>query len=672
LWIAVAPARQSTVEAVKQIVSDRITQLREEIRGHEHRYYVLDEPSISDYEFDQLMRELKQLEAENPQLVTPDSPTQRVGGDPAKEFTTYRFSRPMLSLENAYSEEELRDWHRRVTQLAGTETVDYVAELKIDGLSVALIYEDGLLVKGVTRGDGTTGEVVTGNVKTIRSIPLRLSDKVSVEIRGEIYLSLKAFRQLNNEREQAGESRFANPRNAAAGSLRQLDPGIAARRPLAYYGYWVYPTRSSQSENLKWITELGLKVNPRRKLCHTIEEVLDFYRQSEQHRDDLDYEIDGIVVKVNSVDVQNKLGSTSKSPRWAIAVKFPARQATTKILNIRVQVGRTGALTPVAELEPVQLGGTTIRNATLHNEDEIYRLGVQLNDRILLERGGDVIPKVVKVVEEAADRVPFEMPSRCPVCGSEVYREEGEAVRRCLSQTCPAKLKESLLHWASRKAMKVDGLGERLVDQLVEKGFVKDVSALYKLTQDQLENLERMGAKSAENLRSEIHASRSLEFWRLLFGLGIRHVGERTAQILAREFGSIERLEQASKEELEQVHEVGPKLAESIHEFLKQPENRALIERLREAGLPMQSDEPVVTKAPQIFAGKTFVLTGTLDGMSRDQAAALIAERGGRVSSSVSKKTSYVLAGKDPGSKLDKARQLGVEILDERRFVQML
>jgi DNA ligase (NAD+) len=415
---------------VKHTVNDRIAQLREEIREHEHRYYVLDEPLISDYDFDQLMRELKQLETENPDLVTPDSPTQRVGGEPAKAFPTHRFSRPMMSLENAYSEEELRDWHRRVTQLSETDSIEYVAELKIDGLSVALIYEDGLLIKGVTRGDGTTGEVVTGNVKTIRSIPLRLKERVSVEIRGEIYLSLKAFRQLNDEREQAGEPRFANPRNAAAGSLRQLDPGIAARRPLDYYGYWIFPTEASQSENLKSITKLGLKVNPHRKLCRSIDEVLDFFRYSEAHRDDLDYEIDGIVVKVNSVELQSKLGSTSKSPRWAIAVKFPARQATTRLLNIRVQVGRTGALTPVAELEPVQLGGTTIRNATLHNEDEIQRLGVQLNDRILLERGGDVIPKVVKVVEEAPDRIPFEMPLRCPVCGSEVYREEGEAVRR--------------------------------------------------------------------------------------------------------------------------------------------------------------------------------------------------------------------------------------------------
>jgi len=386
----------------------------------------------------------------------------------------------------------------------------------------------------------------------------------------------------------------------------------------------------------------------------------------------LDYEIDGVVVKVNSVDLQARLGSTSKSPRWAIAVKFRARQATTKLVNIRVQVGRTGALTPVAVLEPVELGGTTIRNATLHNEDEIQRLGVEINDRVLLERGGDVIPKVVSVVEQTRDRIPFVMPSRCPVCGSEVYREEGEAVRRCLSQTCPAKLKESLLHWASRKAMKIDGLGERLVDQLVAKDLVHDVSDLYHLTQKELEDLERMGSKSAENLLREIDSSRSLEFWRLLFGIGIRHVGERTAQILARHFGSIENLERASKEDLEQVREIGPKLAESIYNFLRQPENRALLKRLRAAGLPMKSDVVEQPKAAQSFAGKTFVLTGTLDTMTREEAGASIAERGGRVSASVSKKTNFVVAGRDAGSKLEKARELGVQILDEPQFRAML
>src|SRR5438552_4468686 len=660
------------MSGAKHTINDRIEQLREQIREHEHRYYVLDQPLISDFEFDQLMRELQQLEHENPELITLDSPTQRVGGEPAKEFPTHKFSRPMLSLENAYSEDELKDWTRRVVQLAKTEKVDYVAELKIDGLSVSLISETGQLSEGVTRGDGRTGEVVTGNVRTIRSIPLRLHEDVSVEIRGEIFLSLKAFRQLNDEREQAGESRFANPRNAAAGSLRQLDPSIAATRPLDSYGYSIFPTLPLQSENLKWITKLGLKVNPHRKLCRSVEEILDFYRRWEEQRDDLDYEIDGVVVKVNSVEIQEKLGSTSKSPRWAIAVKFRARQATTKLLNIRVQVGRTGALTPVAQLDPVQLGGTTIRNATLHNEDEIERLGLEINDRVLIERGGDVIPKIVSVVEPAPDRIPFEMPSRCPVCGGQVYREEGEAVRRCLSQTCPAKLRESLLHWASRKAMKIDGLGERLVDQLVAKGFVHDVSDLYHLGQEQLEELERMGPKSAENLVKEIDASRSLEFWRLLFGIGIRHVGERTAQILARHFGSIERLEAASQEELEQVHEIGPKLAESIHQFFRLPENRALVERLRAAGLPMTSDGVEQPKAIQVFTGKTFVLTGTLDTMSREEAGALIAERGGRVSSSVSKKTDFVVAGRDPGSKLEKARELGVHILDEQQFRAML
>ncbi len=656
----------------KHTINNRIEQLREQIREHEHRYYVLDQPLISDFEFDQLMRELQQLEHENPELITRDSPTQRVGGEPAKEFPTHPFSRPMMSLENAYSEDELKDWARRVVQLAKTEEVDYVAELKIDGLSVSLIYENGLLSKGVTRGDGRTGEVVTGNVRTIRSIPLRLHEDVSVEIRGEIFLSLKAFRQLNDEREQAGESRFANPRNAAAGSLRQLDPSIAATRPLNFYGYSIFPTLPLQSENLKWITKLGLKVNPHRKLCRSVEEILDFYRHWEEQRDDLDYEIDGVVVKVNSIEIQEKLGSTSKSPRWAIAVKFRARQATTKLLNIRVQVGRTGALTPVAVLEPVQLGGTTIRNATLHNEDEIERLGLQINDRVLLERGGDVIPKIVSVIEQAADRRPFQMPSRCPVCGGEVYRPEGEAVRRCLSQTCPAKLKESLLHWASRKAMKIDGLGERLVDQLVEKSLVRDVSGLYRLSQEQLEGLERMGPKSAENLLRQIGVSRSLEFWRLLFGLGIRHVGERTAQILAKHFGSMQRLQNASQEELEQVVEVGPKLAESIYRFLKQPENRELIERLEAAGLPMKSDDFVPPEAAQVFEGKTFVLTGTLEGMTREEATSLIEHRGGRVSSSISKKTNFVLVGRDAGSKLDKARKLGVQILDEQQFRTML
>jgi DNA ligase (NAD+) len=652
--------------------ANRIEELRQQIREHEYRYYVLADPTVSDYEFDQLMRELQRLEMEHPDLITLDSPSQRVGGQPATEFLPHRFSRPMLSLENAYSEEELADWHRRASQLSKRESIEYVVELKIDGLSMALIYEDGVLIKGVTRGDGRTGEVVTSSIRTVRSVPLRIHENSSVEVRGEVFLSLNAFRKLNEERDEAGAPRFANPRNAAAGSLRQLDPGIVAKRQLDFYGYAMFPTKASQWENLEYIRSLGLKVNPHRKLCRSIEEVMDFCRHWEDRRDTLDYEIDGVVVKVNPTDVQEALGSTSKSPRWAVAVKFRARQATTKVVSIRVQVGRTGALTPVAGLEPVQLGGTTIRNATLHNEDEIQRLGLQINDRVLIERGGDVIPKIVSVVEEAPDRFPYQPPIHCPVCGSEVYREQGEAVRRCLSQTCPAKVKEAFLHWSGRRAMKIDGLGERLVDQLVAGGLVRDVSDLYHLKAEEIQSLERMGEKSANNLLTEINASRSLELWRLLFGLGIRHVGERTAQILAEHFGSMERLQSARQEELEQVHEIGPTLAESIHNFFRQPENLKLIERLRDAGLPMRANVMRGPEQPQVFAGKTFVLTGTLPGLSREEATELIVQRGGRVSGSVSRKTTFLLAGQDAGSKLEKARESGVEIISEEEFRKML
>ena len=655
---------------VKSIRS-RIDDLRTAIRDHEYRYYILASPTISDFDFDQLMRELQQLEKEHPDLVTPDSPTQRVGGIVTSDFPTHQFSRPMISLDNAYSTEELMDWHARVLQLSKLDSMDYVAELKIDGLSIALIYENGILSKAVTRGDGRTGEVVTGNVRTIRSVPLRLKERQSIEIRGEVFLSLAAFRQINDEREQADEARFANPRNAAAGSLRMLDPTVVAKRSLDFFGYSPIPSQETQMKNLEMIARLGLKVNPNKKLCHSIEDVAQFCSDWEERRDSLDYEIDGVVVKVNSVAAQELLGSTAKSPRWAIAVKFKARQANTKLEDIRIQVGRTGALTPVAVLEPVQLGGTTIRNATLHNEDEIERLGVQINDRVLLERGGDVIPKIVSVAEQARDRRRFVMPKRCPVCGGEVYRAEGEAVRRCMNQSCPAKLRESLLHWASRKSMRIDGLGEKLVDQLISKELVHDVSDLYRLTTDDLAFLDRMGEKSARNLAAEIEESRKLDFSRLLFGIGIRHVGERTAQLLAEHFGSMARLAEASPEELEQVNEVGPKLAESIHRFFQEKQNRALIKRLEDLGLKMKSD--VQSDRPrQVLAGKTFVVTGTLDGMSREEAEALISKYGGRAAKSVSKKTDYVLAGRDPGSKLDKAKELGISVIDEAALRAML
>jgi DNA ligase (NAD+) len=649
----------------------KIEALRDQIRDHQYRYYVLNQPTITDFDFDQMLRELEELERDHPELITPDSPTQRVGGIAAGAFPTHNFSQPMLSLDNAYSVEELREWHGRVLQLAGMDSVKYTAELKIDGLSIALLYEDGILVKGVTRGDGRIGEVVTANVRTIKSIPLRLRKETSIEVRGEVFLSLKAFRQSNEEREQAGQPRFANPRNAAAGSLRQLDPTIVSRRSLDFYGYSPIPSRSMQSENLEWIAKLGVKVNPHHKLCRSIEDVEKFYAEWEERRDSLDYEIDGLVVKVDDVSLQQKLGSTSKAPRWAVAVKFRPRQAETKLLDIDVQVGRTGALTPRAVLEPVALGGVTIRHATLHNEDEIERLDLQINDRVLLERGGDVIPKIVRVVSRAPDRREFVVPDRCPVCKGEVYRPEGEAIRRCISQTCPAKLKESLLHWAGRKAMNIDGLGEKIVDQLVEKEMVRDVSDLYRLQATELQELERMGRKSSEALVAEIDASRKLDLGRLLFGLGIRHVGERTAQLLAEHFGSMEDLRNARPEELEQVHEVGPEIGESIRRFFHEEQNGKLIDRLRDFGLPMKSAVQQ-ERLPQVFAGKTFVITGTLEGLTREEATSLIEQRGGRVNSSVSKKTSYLVAGVDPGSKLDKARAAGVTIIDEQTLRGML
>jgi DNA ligase (NAD+) len=649
----------------------KIEELREKIRDHQYRYYVLDQPTISDYDFDLMLRELEELELAHPELITADSPTQRVGGIATGSFPTHDFSQPMLSLDNAYSVEELREWHKRVLQLAGAESVSYTVELKIDGLSIALLYEHGLLIKGVTRGDGRTGEVVTANVRTIKSIPLRLRKPVTIEIRGEVFLGLKSFRQSNEEREAAGEPRFANPRNAAAGSLRQLDPTIVARRGLDFYGYIAIPSRDRQSENLRLLSELGIRVNPEHRLCRSIEEVERFYLNWEERRDKLNYEIDGLVVKVDDVSLQQKLGYTSKAPRWAVAVKFRPRQAETTLLDIRVQVGRTGALTPVAVLEPVALGGTTIRNATLHNEDELDRLGLEIGDRVLIERGGDVIPKVVSVVSRAPDRRKFVMPDRCPECGGEVYRPEDEAVSRCVSQTCPAKLKGALLHWSSRKAMNIDGLGEKIVDQLVGKGMVRDVSDLYALDATNLEELERMGKKSSEALIREIEDSRNLDFSRLLFGLGIRHVGERTAQLLAEHFGSMDNLMAATPEELVQVREVGPEIGESIQRFFHEPQNRQLIERLRNYNLTMKSAVQR-ERLPQVLAGKTFVLTGTLQGLSREEATSLIEQRGGRVSSSVSKKTSYVVAGADPGSKLDKANTLGVPVIDEETLRGML
>ena len=666
-------------------IENEIQKLRDQIRYHEHRYYVLNDPEISDFEFDQLMRRLQDLEREHPGLVTPDSPTQRVGGEPAEEFPKVRHSVPMISLDNTYSVEELRDFDRRVRELSGRSRVDYVGELKLDGLSMALTYELGVLTRGVTRGDGITGEEVTANVRTIRAVPLRI-DKKKVgllgrpeawdrfEVRGEVIMPRAAFARLNAQREAAGEPKFANPRNSAAGTIRLLDSRIVAQRQLDMYLYQVLVNGTAPLAEhwkvLDALARMGFKVNRQRRLCHSFEEMLDYIQEWESKRETLDYEIDGIVVKMNETGLWDELGSTAKSPRWAVAYKYPARQATTVVKDIRAQVGRTGTLTPVADLEPVDVGGVTVSHATLHNMDEIERLGLRIGDTVLIQRAGEVIPQVVKVVKPAADGREFHMPKRCPVCGGDIYRAEGEVAYRCVNTACPAKLKESLLHFAGRRAMDIDGLGDALVDQLVDKGLVKDVADLYSLAHEQITNLERMGDKSASNLLSEIENSRNAELARIIFALGIPFVGERTAQLLADHFGSLDKLARESREELEEVFEVGPKMAEGIAEFFREKHNLQVLDKLRRAGLRFEQKAP--RQKGGRLAGKQFVLTGTLPHYSRDEATKMIEQAGGRVTGSVSKKTDYVVAGSEAGSKLDKAKSLGVTILDEADWVKLL
>ena len=665
---------------VKPSPRDQIKQLRELIRHHEHRYYVLDDPEISDGEFDRLLRELKELESKHPHLVTPDSPTQRVGGKPADGLASVEHSSRMLSLDNAYSETELLDLDRRARGVLEAAPA-YVCELKIDGLSLSLIYDDGALARGVTRGDGERGEDVTVNVKTIRSLPLRLRDDPGrkhrrIEVRGEVFLPLASFAAVNAEREENGEPRFANPRNAAAGTLRTLNPEEVASRKLDLFVYQCFVDGhipcQSHSATLEWLQQAGFKVNPHWKRCESIQAVVNYCREWGERRDNLSYEIDGVVVKVDSIQLQQDMGATSKFPRWAMAYKFAARQATTRVRDIQVQVGRTGALTPVAELDPVELAGSTISRATLHNEDEVRRLGLMIGDWVLIEKGGDVIPKVVKVLESRrpSDARNFAMPGTCPVCSGEVYRPDGEAVWRCANVSCPAKLKESLLHFSARKAMKIEGLGEALVDQLVNKEIVRDPADLYQLSLDTLMQLERMGKKSSLNLLAQIEESKRNDLSRVIFGLGIRHVGERTAQILAKHFGSINALTHATQAELEGVFEVGPVVAESIYRFFAQPENLAVVDKLQTAGVNLSAKGAIQRSAE--FQGKQFVLTGRLPTLSREQASALIEQHGGRVTASVSQKTDFVLAGEDAGSKLDKARAIGVTVIGELEFLKML
>lgn len=672
--------------AVKD-VQRRVEDLRDQLRYHEHRYYVLDDPEISDAEFDRLMNELKALEAAHPELITADSPTQRVGGKPREGFIKVQHSSPMLSLDNAYNEEELRDWERRVHELSGSKDVEYVCELKLDGLSMALRYaaEEGdggksKLALGVTRGDGSVGEDVTLNVKAVRSVPLSIAAATlkkaglpqEFEVRGEIVMPTKSFERMNEERERQGLSKFANPRNAAAGAVRVLDANITAQRRLDFYSYFLLVGGriyfKKHSEALEALQDAGFKVNRTWKRAGSIEEVWNFITQWEPQRDKLDYEIDGVVIKVNDTRLQQELGYTGKAPRWAIAYKYAARSGITQIEDINVQVGRTGKLTPVAFLKPVPIGGTTVSRATLHNQDEIERLGVKIGDWVMVERGGDVIPKVVKVVEDKdhprGHRL-FHMPEHCPVCGGKIVRVEGEADHRCVNANCPAKLRESILHFASRSVMNIEGMGDALVNQLTERGLVKNVADIYRLTKDDLLTLDRMGDKSAQNVLDEIEASRELPLERVIYGLGIRFVGERTAEFLAAHFGSLDAVMKAGVEELQEVNEVGPRIAESIHEFFAEPRNRELVTQLRKAGLKF---EGVKKQRGTKLAGKTFVLTGTLATYSRDEAKQMIEDAGGKVTGSVSKKTDYVVAGADPGSKLAKARELGVNVIGEKEL----
>lgn len=661
----------------------RSEKLREQIRRHEHLYYVLDAPEISDAEYDRRMQELKALEAAHPGLVTPDSPTQRVGGKPREGFVKVEHSRPMLSLDNAYHEDELRDWERRVHELSGRKDVGYVCELKLDGMSLALTYADGQLARGVTRGDGYVGEDVTTNVRTMRSVPLSLAKDAlkkaglppDFEVRGEVVMPLQAFERMNEERERQGLAKFANPRNAAAGTIRVLEPNIVAQRRLDLYAYFVLHNGRNifdqHADALAALTAAGFKVNPNWARAKNIEEVLAFLRKWEARRDKLPYEIDGAVVKVDRTALQDSLGFTGKAPRWAIAYKYAARSGVTQIEGILVQVGRTGKLTPVAALKPVAIGGTTVARATLHNMDEIERLGVKIGDWVMVERGGDVIPKVVKVVEDKAHprgTKKFRMPEKCPECGGHVVRAEGEADHRCVNANCPAKLRESILHWAGRGVMNIEGLGESLTNQLADRGLIQNVADIYTLTKDKLLSLERVGEKSAQNLLDEIEASKRLPLERVIYGLGVRFVGERTAELLAEHFGSLHALMQAAPEELEQVNEVGPRVSQAIVEFFAEKRNRELVERLRKAGLTFTG---VKKQRGTQLAGKTFVITGTLS-LPRETFKKMIEDAGGKVVGSVSKKTDYVLAGAEAGSKLDKARELKVQVIGEKELLGLL
>jgi DNA ligase (NAD+) len=668
-----------TLPLFENPIQTELEHLRTEINRHNELYYIGDAPEVSDYEFDQLLEKLKQLEAENPELITPDSPTQRVGGK-AVGFSQFTHKVPLMSLDNSYNLDDLRDFDERCTKLADGRLLEYVAELKIDGLSVSLHYENGVLQAGATRGDGQTGENVTPNVKTIRTIPLSLKSgfPIEAEVRGEVFLSRSQFEKINAELEMQDEKKYANPRNLASGTLRQLDSAIVASRNLDMFPYDLWHGNKKMFdthwENFVWLEKQGFNVNPNRALCKNFDDLTKFIDEMLVLRDSLDYEIDGVVVKVNSTALQAEFGSTGKAPRWAIAYKYPATQATTQLNSISIQVGRTGALTPVANLEPVQIAGTTVSRASLHNEDEIKRLDLKIGDWVLIEKSGEIIPQIVQAIPTKRDgnEKDYEFPTKCPICNSVALRPEGEAVTRCTNDICPAKIKGRLSYFAARKAMDIEGLGEVLVEMLVDKGIVKDAADLYSLDLETLSSLDRMGKKSAENVLVQIENSKSRGLQRLLFGLDIRHVGEGYAKRIARQFRNIENLKLATVEQLDDIPDIGLSVAESVYNWFRHADNLQIIERLKDFGVKLEIEESSTAQLDERFVGKIFVLTGKLEQFTRDEAARIIEERGGKVSGSVSKNTSFVVAGSDAGSKLTKAESLGVTVLSEDEFKAMI